>query len=186
MSSKRLQYCSLVALRIAPDAAQHSGPRAPEHQEAAVRAGGDLRRRRCRPRRRCRGREASRSPAWWARAPGSGVIMIPPVSVCHQVSTIGQRLPPITRWYQIHASGLIGSPTVPSRRSDERSWRFGCSSPSRMKRADRRGRRVEDRHAVPLDHLPEAVGARVGRHALVHQRGRAVGEDPVDDVGMAR
>jgi hypothetical protein len=29
-------------------------------------------------------------------APGSGVIMMPPVSVCHQVSTIGQRPPPIT------------------------------------------------------------------------------------------
>ena len=29
-------------------------------------------------------------------APGSGVIMMPPVSVCHQVSTIGQRLPPMT------------------------------------------------------------------------------------------
>ncbi len=27
-------------------------------------------------------------------APGSGVIMWPPVSVCHQVSTTGQRLPP--------------------------------------------------------------------------------------------
>jgi hypothetical protein len=25
--------------------------------------------------------------------PGSGVSMMPPVSVCHQVSTIGQRLP---------------------------------------------------------------------------------------------
>ncbi len=28
-------------------------------------------------------------------APGNGVIMMPPVSVCHQVSTIGQRLPPM-------------------------------------------------------------------------------------------
>jgi hypothetical protein len=30
-------------------------------------------------------------------APGSGVIMMPPVSVCHQVSTIGQRPSPTTR-----------------------------------------------------------------------------------------
>jgi len=30
-------------------------------------------------------------------APGNGVIMIMPVSVCHQVSTIGQRSLPITR-----------------------------------------------------------------------------------------
>jgi hypothetical protein len=29
-------------------------------------------------------------------APGSGVIMIAPVSVCHQVSTIGQRPLPMT------------------------------------------------------------------------------------------
>ena len=45
--------------------------------------------------------------------PGSGVIMIAPVSVCHQVSTIGQRSPPITLWYQSQALGLIGSPTEP-------------------------------------------------------------------------
>ena len=61
--------------------------------------------------------------------PGSGVIRIPPVSVCHHVSTIGQRSPPITFQYQSQASGLIGSPTVPSRRSDERSCRRGYSSP---------------------------------------------------------
>src|SRR5512133_3120462 len=61
-------------------------------------------------------------------APGSGVIMIPPVSVCHQVSTIGQRLPPITSRYHIHASGLIGSPTVPSNRSEVRSCFFGQST----------------------------------------------------------
>ena len=29
-------------------------------------------------------------------APGSGVIRMPPVSVCHQVSTIGQRSSPTT------------------------------------------------------------------------------------------
>ncbi len=34
-------------------------------------------------------------PGLVAMAPGKGVIMIPPVSVCHQVSTIGQRPPPI-------------------------------------------------------------------------------------------
>src|SRR5262245_47948739 len=61
--------------------------------------------------------------------PGSGVIMIAPVSVCHHVSTIGQRLPPMTRWYQTHASGLIGSPTVPRSRNDERSYCFGHLSP---------------------------------------------------------
>ena len=57
-------------------------------------------------------------PGFVVVMPGSGVIMIAPVSVCHQVSTIGQRPPPIRSWYQIHASGLIGSPTEPSSRSE--------------------------------------------------------------------
>ena len=64
--------------------------------------------------------------------PGSGVIMIAPVSVCHQVSTIGQRPPPITLWYHSHAFGLIGSPTVPSSRSELRSNCRGCSAPHLM------------------------------------------------------
>ena len=54
-------------------------------------------------------------------APGSGLIMMAPVSVCHQVSTTGQRSPPMTLKYQTHASGLMGSPTLPMRRSDDRS-----------------------------------------------------------------
>ena len=60
-------------------------------------------------------------PGLVAVTPGSGVIMIWPVSVCHHVSTIGQRSPPITWWYHSHAFGLIGSPTVPSSRSELRS-----------------------------------------------------------------
>ena len=65
-----------------------------------------------------------------AVTPGSGLAIAAPVSVCHQVSTIGQRVLPMTVWYQIQASGLIGSPTVPSRRSFDRSYLFGNSSPS--------------------------------------------------------
>src|SRR3954449_6182200 len=53
--------------------------------------------------------------------PGSGVIMIAPVSVCHHVSTTGVRPPPTYVLYQIHASGLIGSPTEPRTRNDDRS-----------------------------------------------------------------
>src|ERR671932_1967289 len=71
-------------------------------------------------------------PGFVAVMPGSGVIMIWPVSVCHQVSTIGQRSPPMTLWYQADARGLIGSPTDPSSRSDERSCLFGYSSPHLM------------------------------------------------------
>ena len=36
-------------------------------------------------------------PGLVAVTPGSGEIMIAPVSVCHQVSTIGQREAPMTR-----------------------------------------------------------------------------------------
>src|SRR5215471_1805292 len=64
--------------------------------------------------------------------PGSGEIMIAPVSVCHQVSTMGQRSPPITLWYHSHALGLIGSPTDPSSRSDDRSCLAGHSAPHLM------------------------------------------------------
>jgi hypothetical protein len=71
-------------------------------------------------------------PGLVGTTPGSVVIMIPPVSVCHHVSTIGQRSPPITLWYQSHAFGLIGSPTVPSSRSFDRSWRSGYSLPHLM------------------------------------------------------
>src|SRR3972149_9971501 len=45
--------------------------------------------------------------------PGSGVMRIIPVSVCHHVSTIGQRSRPMLRWYHSHATGLIGSPPQP-------------------------------------------------------------------------
>src|ERR1700683_1341198 len=55
-------------------------------------------------------------PGLVGTAPGSGASMMAPVSVCHQVSTIGHRPLPIISRYQIQASGLIGSPTVPSRR----------------------------------------------------------------------
>ena len=38
----------------------------------------------------------------------------------------------MTRRYQIHASGLIGSPTLPSSRSEDRSNCAGISSPHFM------------------------------------------------------
>src|SRR5687767_6687051 len=50
-----------------------------------------------------------------------GEITMAPVSVCQYVSTIGQRRPPMFSRYHIHASGLIGSPTVPSTRKELKS-----------------------------------------------------------------
>ena len=71
-------------------------------------------------------------PGVTATKPGSGVITWPPVSVCQNVSTMGQRSPPTFRWYHIHASGLIGSPTVPSTRNDDRSWPSSSDAPHFM------------------------------------------------------
>src|SRR5215208_2588508 len=72
-------------------------------------------------------------PGFVSVTPGSGEITIAPVSVCHHVSTTGQRLPPIFSRYHIHASGLIGSPTEPSRRRRERSCFSGHFVPHFMK-----------------------------------------------------
>src|ERR1700734_1893607 len=48
-------------------------------------------------------------------------------------STMGQRLRPIFSRYHIHASGLIGSPTVPRSRRDRRSNLSTNSEPHLMK-----------------------------------------------------
>jgi hypothetical protein len=60
-------------------------------------------------------------PGLAAVTPGSGETMIAPVSVCHQVSTTGAVPPPMFSRYHSHASGLMGSPTLPRTRSDDRS-----------------------------------------------------------------
>src|SRR5947207_9477324 len=77
-----------------------------------------------------RGRVAE--PGLAGVAPGIGEIMMAPVSVCHQVSTMGQRSLPMTLWYHFQAEGLIGSPTDPSRRREERSRPSGQWSPWRI------------------------------------------------------
>src|SRR5262245_42886146 len=78
------------------------------------------------------GKGSVADPGLVAIAPGMGVINIAPVSVCHQVSTIGHRSLPMTRWYHIQASGLMGSPTVPSSRRLDRSYLSGHCSPHLM------------------------------------------------------
>src|SRR6187455_591138 len=65
--------------------------------------------------------------------PARFVIKIPPVSVCHQVSTIGHLFLPICSSYQCHASSLMGSPTVPKIFNDERSFPFNGSKPNPIK-----------------------------------------------------
>ena len=62
-----------------------------------------------------------------------GVIIIAPVSVCHHVSTIGHKDLPTTLKYHSHASGLIGSPTVPSTLKDFLEDEVTNSSPCAIK-----------------------------------------------------
>jgi len=71
-------------------------------------------------------------PGFIGVQPGRLVIMWPPVSVCHHVSTIGISERPMFFQYHSHASGLIGSPTVPRTRRLERSYFAGQSSPDFM------------------------------------------------------
>jgi len=68
-------------------------------------------------------------PGLQLETPGRGEIMMEPVSVCHQVSTIGVLFEPICSRYQIQASGLIGSPTEPKTLNDDISNLAGMSSP---------------------------------------------------------
>ena len=71
-------------------------------------------------------------PGFRATSPGRGATRMLPVSVCHQVSTMGQRSPPTWAWYHIHASGLMGSPTVPISRRVDMSNFAGMSTPHFM------------------------------------------------------
>ncbi len=120
-----------VALVVSVDAAQHPRPRPFQHEIAAA-ARADLLACLVVDRRVDAGNGLVADPGFVVVIPGNGVIRIIPVSVCHQVSTIGQRPPPMCSWYQTQASGLIGSPTDPSNRREERSCRPACSGPHFM------------------------------------------------------
>jgi hypothetical protein len=110
-----------VALGIAPDAAQHRGPGLADHEVAAVVRGqllalvvddgrvdaeeGPRRRARLRD-----GQPGQRRDRDRAR------LRLPP-RVDDRAALV-----PMLRWYHIHASGLIGSPTEPSKRSEDKSY----------------------------------------------------------------
>ena len=83
-----------VALGVAVNRSQHRGPGLGQHQVAAG-ARPDFLARCVHHLRRNPGNGRVAEPGLVATIPGSGVIRIEPVSVCHQVSTIGQRSWPI-------------------------------------------------------------------------------------------
>ena len=51
-------------------------------------------------------------PGFIGFSAGSSLPRKPPVSVCHQVSTMTASPLPTSEWYQRQTSGSIGSPTV--------------------------------------------------------------------------
>ncbi len=55
--------------------------------------------------------------------------MIPPVSVCHQLSWIVR---PSTSRPQTTASGFSGSPTLATNRTDDKSYSPATSGPARI------------------------------------------------------
>src|ERR1700754_4621068 len=61
--------------------------------------------------------------------PAIGDIIMPPFSVCHQLSIIGHLFLPILSSYQCQASSFIGSPTEPNFLSELRFLSFTKSSP---------------------------------------------------------
>ena len=157
----------LVALVVAPDRAQHRRPRLGEHQVAAAAVrhrlagvvddlGG-----------RCRAAASSPRRAWPAVTPGSGLIMIEPVSVCHQVSTTGR--PVAADVLAVPDPGLGVDRLADATRAAaalDRSNLAGLLLAPLHERADRGRRAVEDRDPVLLDDLPPPAAVRGVRRAL--------------------
>ncbi len=110
--------------------------------------------------------------------------MIMPVSVCHHVSTIGQRSRPM---FCVVPDPRFGIDRLADRAEQteraEVAPRRPLGAPAH-ERTNGGRRRVEDRHAVALDQLPEAILLRPVGCALVHQHRGAVRERTVDDVAV--
>ena len=123
-------------------------------------------------------------PGFNGVAPGIGVIRMPPVSVCHQVSTIGQRC---VADMVVIPQPRLGVDRLADRAEQAQRLAAGLADivlALAHQRPDRGRRGVEDRDIVLVDDLPEARRVRVVRHALEHQGRRAVGERAVDDVAV--
>ncbi len=123
-------------------------------------------------------------PGLVAVTPGTGEIMIAPVSVCHQVSTIGQRS---CRCAVVpHPRFRVDRLTDAAEQPQLRQVVLRRDVVAELhQRADRRRRGVEDRHAVLLADLPEAAAIGEGRRAFVHHQRRAGSERAVADVAVA-
>jgi len=97
---------------------------------------------------------------------------------------MGQRSPPIFLWYHIQASGLMPSPTVPSRRRLERIVPVDMLVAPLDESANCGGSGVENRDFVLFDDLPKsAFVGMVGRTFVHHTRGTGR-EGAVDDIAV--
>ena len=124
-------------------------------------------------------------PGLMGVAPGRGEIMMAPVSVCHQVSTMGH-LPAADLLVIPHPGfGVDRFADGAEEAEGGEVVGFGELVAGLDEGADGGGGGVEDGDAVLLDHLPEAAEVGVVRGALVHDLGDAVGEGAVGDVGVA-
>ena len=150
----------LVALRVAVDAAQHRRPRPLQDEVAAAAERARCCRRRRRRRPRCPGTGTWRCPGFVVVTPGSGVIRIMPVSVCHHVSTIGR----------LAAADVLVVPEPGlgvdrlADRAEHAQRRQVVLRGARLallhERADRGRGAVQDVDLVVLDDLPPAVPRR--------------------------
>ena len=115
-------------------------------------------------------------PGFVAVTFGTGEIMMAPVSVCHHVSTIGQRPPPMTLLIPDPRFGIDRLAHAAEQPQLRQVVLRGNRIPELHQRANRRRRRVEDSHAVRLADLPEAPAVRIRGRAFVQHHRRAVRE----------
>ena len=172
-------------LPVAVDAPQHPGPGPVDDEHAALVPGGRLAVFADDRGGDAEHRLARRSRArWWSR-PAGGVSMWPPVSVCHQVSTIGAVAAADFFVVPDPGLGVDGLADRPEHLQRREVVLLDVLITPLHEGPDRGRGGVELRDAVAFDDVPEAVAGGEVRGALVHQRGHAVGQQAVDDVAVA-
>ena len=170
-----------VPVGIAPDAAQHPGPRLAQHEIAGLRRlAGLVEHLGVDAGERSRGRaRLERGDSGQRRDEDVAGLRLPP-RVHHRAAAAADDLP-------------VPDPRLGIDRLADGAEQAQAREVAALRvllapfheRADRRRGRVADRDAVLLDDPPEAVFVREVGRALVHDGGRAVRERPVHDVGVA-
>ena len=123
-------------------------------------------------------------PGLVAVTPGIGLAMIAPVSVCHQVSTIGQRL--LADHGVIPDPGLGIDGFADAAEQSQLGEVVLCRELVAELHQGAQGGRcgIEDGYAVLLADLPEAAAIRIHRRAFVHHDGGTGRQRAVTDIGV--